>query len=433
MIDENFQDMVLACMQRVPEFNAIACQHLTPEHFDGAVRKNLSKMMIDFWIAYDTLVSDRVVVDLLRDLMKTGRLEKHDILPHGKKFKELKDVSIKEWKYILDKLIDFIKHQKIKALIEESVKKHLPKGNYTKIEQEMAAISSINVMNSVKPYDYFDLDAIEDRSEVRKNELLVGKRSISTGIPELDSKLHAKGFYQKELYIFAAPPKRGKTMSLLWFSNQAAMQGYNVAHFSCEVSREICASRLDAMNSKTMINQVTERHEVVAAHMAGRRPRGKLMIFEYPTKSLTTQMIDQQIDRLRTESGIAIDMLVVDYLDICKYHGPSGDSNWSAQGPIAEELRGLAGKYCIPSVTATQINRQGAGKAVTSGSDVAGNYEKIMIADEIYTLSATDEELKESILRINNSESRNSESGTVVINTKFGYGQFYDATVGTEL
>ena len=187
------------------------------------------------------------------------------------------------------------------------------------------------------------------------------------------------------------------------------------------------------MNSKTMINQVTERHEVVAAHMAGRRPRGKLMIFEYPTKSLTTQMIDQQIDRLRTESGIAIDMLVVDYLDICKYHGPSGDSNWSAQGPIAEELRGLAGKYCIPSVTATQINRQGAGKAVTSGSDVAGNYEKIMIADEIYTLSATDEELKESILRINNSESRNSESGTVVINTKFGYGQFYDATVGTEL
>ena len=99
-------------MQRVPEFNAIACQHLTPEHFDGAVRKNLSKMMIDFWIAYDTLVSDRVVVDLLRDLMKTGRLEKHDILPHGKKFKELKDVSIKEWKYILDKLIDFIKHQK---------------------------------------------------------------------------------------------------------------------------------------------------------------------------------------------------------------------------------------------------------------------------------------------------------------------------------
>ena len=157
------------------------------------------------------------------------------------------------------------------------------------------------------------------------------------------------------------------------------------------------------------------------------------MLFEYPTKSLSTQMIDAQIDRLRTESDIVVDMIVVDYLDILKYQGHHGDSSWSAQGPIAEDLRGLAGKYGVPVITATQINRQGAGKAVTGGADVAGDYGKIMIADEIYTLSATDEELKEGVLRINNSESRNSESGTIVVNTNFGYGQFYASTVGLEL
>jgi hypothetical protein len=162
MIDDNFQDMVLACMQRIPEFNAVACHHLEPEYFDGAVRKNLAKLMIDFWLTYDTLVTDRIVVNLLTDLMDTGRLAKHDILPHGRKFKLLQDQGVTEWKYVLDKLIDFVKHQKIKALIEDSVKKHLPKGNYQEIERSMAAISGINAANRVNAYDYFDLEAIQD-------------------------------------------------------------------------------------------------------------------------------------------------------------------------------------------------------------------------------------------------------------------------------
>jgi replicative DNA helicase len=433
-IDEAFQDMVLACMQRVPEFNAVTAGYISPDHFDGPVRKNLSRMMIDFWAGYGALVSDTSIVILLKDLVTAKKIEDHDVLPHLKKYKELRGVGVTEWKFILDKMVTFIKHQKIKALIEKSVKTYLPKGEHELIEREMAAISSINSKNRVQPYDYYDFDAINERSAIRKKELETGKISISTGIPELDAKMHAHGFYQKELYIFMAPPKRGKTMSLLWFANQAALQGYNVAHFTCEVSQEVCAKRLDAMNSKTLIHDVVKRHEAVCAHVVSRAPRGKLMLFEYPTKSLSPQMIDHQVERLTTEFGISTNMIVVDYLDILKHPSQHGsENNWSSQGPIAEELRGLAGKYCVPVISATQVNRGGAGKAVTTGKDVAGNYEKIMIADEIYTLSATDEELKENILRINNSESRNSESGTVVINTKFAYGQFYASSIGEEV
>jgi len=434
MIDETFQDSVLACMQKVPEFNAVCVQYLDSELFDGVVRKNLAKMMMDFWVTYDTLVTDRVLVSLLKDLVASGRLDKHDVMPHAKKYRELVEISIKEWKYVLDKLIDFIKHQKIKALIERSVTKLLPGGKYADIENEMAKISSISTMNKVQPYDYFDMAAITDRAETRERELKEGKVSISTGIPELDEKLHARGFYKKELYIFAASPKRGKTMSLLWFGNQGALQGYNIAHFTCEVSREICSLRLDAMNSKTRIHDVAGRNDIVASHVKSKIPRGKLMLFEYPTKSLTPQMAAQQLERLRTEHGIVTHMAIFDYLDIMKHQGKnSNDANWSSQGPIAEELRRIAGEFSIPVVTATQINRKGSDKPVTGGSDVAGDYEKIMIADEIFTLSATKDELKEQTLRINNSESRNSESGTIVINTNFGYGQFYNGTVGLEL
>jgi len=434
MIDETFQEMVLACMQRVPEFNSVTAGYIEPEHFEGPVRRNLAKMMIDFWGAYGTLVSDKIVPSLLKDLVDGKKIEKHDVLPHLKKYKELREIGVAEWKYVLDRVVSFIKHQKIKALIEKSVKTYLPKGDHESIEREMAVITSISSRNRVKPYDYYDFDAIHERTEARKQELKTGKVSISTGIPELDAKMHAHGFYKKELYIFMAPPKRGKTMSLLWFSNQAALQGYNVAYFSCEVSHEVCSKRLDAMNSKTLIHDVVKNHEAVCNHVVSRAPKGKLMIFEYPTKSLTTQIIDHEVGRLTTEFGISVDMIVVDYLDILKHQSQnSSENNWSSQGPIAEELRGLGGKYCVPILSATQINRGGAGKAVTTGKDVAGNYEKIMIADEIYSLSATDEELKENILRINNCESRNSESGTILINTKFAYGQFYANSIGEEV
>ena len=433
MIDENFQDMTLACMQRVPEFNAIACAHLSPEIFDGAVRKNLCKMMIDFWVSYDTLVSDRIVVNVLGDMTKEGKITSVEMMPHARKWKELKSISIAEWKYVLDKLVSFLKHQKIKHLIEESVKKHLPKDDYSKIEQEMAKIAGITTNNNVQPYDYFSEDKVRERSATRKEELMKGKSSISTGIKALDDRLHANGFYQKELYIFMAPPKRGKSMSLLWFSNQAALQGYNVAHFTCEVSKEICSLRLDAMNAKVTIKDMKTQFATAADHIVSRIPRGKLMLFEYPTKSLSPQMVSHQVDRMRSEFNINTNMIVVDYLDIMRLNGPKGDSSWSDQGPLAEELRGLAGMFVVPVVTATQINRGGSDKAVTSGKDVAGNYEKIMIADEIFSLSATKEELAEGILRISNTESRNSEGGTIVISTKFAYGQFFSEFIETEI
>jgi len=230
-----------------------------------------------------------------------------------------------------------------------------------------------------------------------------------------------------------APPKRGKSMSLLWFSNQAALQGYNVAHFTCEVSKEICSLRLDAMNAKVTIKDMKTQFATAADHIVSRIPRGKLMLFEYPTKSLSPQMVSHQVDRMRSEFNINTNMIVVDYLDIMRLNGPKGDSSWSDQGPLAEELRGLAGMFVVPVVTATQINRGGSDKAVTSGKDVAGNYEKIMIADEIFSLSATKEELAEGILRISNTESRNSEGGTIVISTKFAYGQFFSEFIETEI
>jgi len=88
-------------------------------------------------------------------------------------------------------------------------------------------------------------------------------------------------------------------------------------------------------------------------------------------------------------------------------------------------LRSLAGKFGIPVVTATQINRVGTGKAITTGVDVAGTYEKIMVADCVISLSQTKDEKRANKMRIHFAEARNNESRTFLIGTRYGYGKFF--------
>jgi len=197
-----------------------------------------------------------------------------------------------------------------------------------------------------------------------------------------------------------------------------------VAHFSCEVSKEVCSARVDAMNADIPSKQLNERAGRVAVAVKAGIPKGQIFFFEYPTKCLTVAEMERQVDRLQLEKGITIDMVVADYLDILR-PGRFSSDKWEDQGSIGEELRAMAVRRIIPVVTASQVNRQGSGKQLIAGTDVAGNYEKIMVADEIITISATDEELANGIARIHFANSRNSGTATFTIETAFDRGRFY--------
>jgi hypothetical protein len=102
------------------------------------------------------------------------------------------------------------------------------------------------------------------------------------------------------------------------------------------------------------------------------------------------------------------------------------------QATIFEDLRALAGKFGIPVLTATQVNRIGTSKAITTGVDVAGTYEKIMVADCVISLSATKDEKKAGKMRIHFAEARNNEQRTFLIETKYGYGRFFGTFIEEE-
>lgn len=424
MFDRQFQDRVLACMIAVPDFAMVAAQYVTPSEFDGVMSQNVGKMVVDFWKRYESTITGYALLQTVKQYADNGTIAKAEAPLYGREFTRLQGIDTSDWKFVLDRLISFVKHQKIRAMIDSAVKKHLPKEDFSTIEKMMDEIKGITALHEVKAYDYWAEAAIKEREAVRKEEALMRQIGISTGIRRLDENLHKQGFFKKELYVFLAPPKRGKSMAMLFFSNQASLQGKNVAHFTCEVSKDICSARLDAMNADVPSKQLNERAGRVAEAIRSCVPKGHVHFFEYPTKCLTVTEMERQVKQLEVNTGLPVDMIVVDYLDILK---PSrhGADKYEDQGSITDELRAMAWRQLVPVVTASQVNRQGAGKQLIGGTDVSGSFEKIMVADEIITISATDEELAQGIARIHFSQSRNSGTATFTIETAFERGRFY--------
>lgn len=430
LISSVVEDKILAGLYRLTDFAMCAGPHLRPKYFASAMGQNLAKIALEYNEKFSGTPSPLYTIDTLKKLVADKVISPAEMKLYGDELKRLQAVDLKDIKYVTEQLIAFVKEREWRALIEDAVKKHLPKSNFAAIEKEASRIANISAAGEARVVDYFSDKAIDNRAERRESEMrslgVPGAVGISTGIKKMDDVFPKGGFYRKELYVFMAPPKRGKTMSLLWFANSAAKQGKNVMFFSCETSEEVLSDRLDAMNSSMKIRDLPASFKAVQAELKAKRASGKLYILDYPTKTLTLEEIERQVKKREREDGVHIDMVVVDYGDIMKPPRLYNDNALKEQAEVFEGLRRLAGVLSLPVVTATQVNRTGSKKSVIDGSDTAGTFEKIMVADYIITFSASDSERSKGELKIRFSDCRNAEERTLRIKTSFGMGRFYE-------
>jgi hypothetical protein len=133
-----------------------------------------------------------------------------------------------------------------------------------------------------------------------------------------------------------------------------------------------------------------EHEEKVKNIVAG--IKGKLLIKEYPTKSVGVSTILAHANLAKT-MGYAVDMVIIDYADILSPGNHGNNANtYVEQGGIYEDLRGLAGELGVPVWTASQASRSSLDDNIIEAQKVADSYRKIMTADFVISLSrkATD-------------------------------------------
>jgi len=208
---------------------------------------------------------------------------------------------------------------------------------------------------------------------------------ISTGWPALDDKLYG-GFNRGELQIFAGGSGSGKSLFMQNLSVNWLQKGLNGAYITLELNEGLCSMRIDSMmtdiNSREIFKEI-DNVEMKIKMIA--KKAGKFRIKYLPAQS-TVNDIRAYCKELQIQTGIKLDFLCVDYLDLLMPVSVkvSPSDLFVKDKYVSEELRNLAKELNILFVTASQLNRAAVEEVEFDHSHISGGISKINTADNVF-------------------------------------------------
>lgn len=349
--------------------------------------------------------------------------------------------------YTLTRLDTFIRQQKLKQGIVEAASLLQNSDD----PESVAEAEQIITASMKSRLDLFEPGIrITDR---RALDFLETKGcDFTLGIDELDRA--NLGPSRKELHLFVAPPKKGKTWWLVHIGKHGLLQKAKVCHVTLEMSEERMAQRyvqaffaaakkkgsykrqgfeLDELGRVVALDEVVTKPKLTFDQKKvrttlverfkkwGTRLDG-LVIKQFPTGSLTVNQLGAYLDSLEASEQFTPDILIVDYADLMKVD--SGNYRISL-GQIYKDLRGLAVERNMALVTASQTNREGMSQSQITGANIAEDFSKIATADIVLTYNQTQFERALGLARIHVAHSRNdADQFTVLISQSYPTGQF---------
>ena len=213
----------------------------------------------------------------------------------------------------------------------------------------------------------------------------------------------------------------------------AVKMGYNVIHYTLELSEAYTGRRYDAFFTGVDVDQL-DKHKEKVEEITSQLP-GELIIREFAMGKTTMSTIESHINKVR-EMGIEPDLIIIDYLDLLA----SKKRNTDTKGEIDDiytSAKGLARQMNLPIWSVSQVNRAGAKDSVIEGDKAAGSYAKMAVADLCMSLSRKKEDKVNGTGRLHIMKNRYGGDGMtyeVDINTKTGHiviGDQYDEEADT--
>ncbi|WP_257351733.1 replicative DNA helicase [Pseudalkalibacillus decolorationis] len=192
-------------------------------------------------------------------------------------------------------------------------------------------------------------------------EMLQNSKGDITGIPtgfvELDRM--TAGFQRNDLIIVAARPSVGKTAFALNIAqNVATKTDENVAIFSLEmgaeqlVMRMLCAEgNIDAQRLRTGHLQSEDWQKLTMA-MGSLSNAG---IYIDDTPGVRVSEIRAKCRRLKQEKGLG--MILIDYMQLIRGNGKSGENRQQEVSEISRSLKALARELEVPVISLSQLSR----------------------------------------------------------------------------
>jgi archaellum biogenesis ATPase FlaH len=245
---------------------------------------------------------------------------------------------------------NFTKRQELERAILKAADL-LEKGEYDPVEKLIKDAVQISLTKDLGT-DYF----ADPRARLMR--LKSNNGQVSTGWNGLDRKLYG-GFNRGELQIFAGGSGSGKSLFMQNLGCNWTLSGLTGAYITLELSEDLCAMRIDSMITGLPTREIFKDLDDVEmkVRIVGKKS-GDFYIKYLPAQS-TVNDIRSYVKELQIRSGVTIDFLCVDYLDLLMPVSAKVSPNdlFVKDKYVSEELRNLAKELNVLFVTASQLNR----------------------------------------------------------------------------
>ena len=294
----------------------------------------------------------------------------------GVEFTLVKDIDARHDEWFLDDFEQFCKHKALANAILNSTDL-LEENQFGAVEKMIKDAVQVSLAKNLGT-DYYT----EPAERLRNLKTLNG--GTSTGWQTMDSKLFG-GFNKGELNIFAGGSGAGKSIFLQNLALNWSLMRLNVVYVSLELSENLTAMRMDAMNTGYSTRDLYKNLDDVDLRVKMQKKKaGSIQIVQLAS-GCTVNDIRAYLKEYTVQTGIRPDCILIDYLDLmmpAQKKVPPSDL-FIKDKFVSEELRNLAVELDILFATASQLNRGAVDEIEFDHSHIAGGLSKIQTADNV--------------------------------------------------
>lgn len=361
------------------------------------------------------------------------------------KLEEIGDVEIDEnggYELIIDSFEKFIKKMKfleVNDKIADTYNRGDKEGAWELFVKSAEDFSKFSIQDAKFETVFGDF---AERQAKRKSEDWNFRFKIPTGIDELDYRLGGEsgGPETGECVLWLGDSGAGKSQCLTSVGIAAARQGFRVAHFQLEGTKEQCLNRYDAAWTGTLYQDVklgnitAKKMEVTKRIIKKLRKTDIIVSSEETFNAKTLVDIRRELKEMEKKYG-KIDVIIIDYLELLELgdgHRYTPSEERFRQAKLAKGMKMLAMEFNAVVHTATQSSnipeeQKNDPEFVITRAQLNEDKGKCRPMDVFVTINQTRDERKEEIMRLYIDKAREYKSGDIIyICNNFAYARFYD-------
>lgn len=388
MYSSDFQLEVLSLLCHNLEFSLNYVTFIDHLYFDSKEHKIIFRCIASYIQEYEQEIDEKNLKMVADDFMTKKSIDGNDFIAVMKEIGRIFNLTVKNEKFVVDKLVEFVTSQRLKNAIIKSVDVLERGDNYQDVLKLVDEALSVGVK----------LDSglcFNDFNDLTNNIKITydSSRIVRTGFTTFDSAMMG-GISSEEVHVIQGKPKDGKSTIACNIGAFAALCGKNVFHVSGEIKKlDVMikyACRLTGMSYSEIFKCDIQDYQQKMARFYKLSPN--LFINSWPEGYATMLDVRAWISRIRSTTGVSPDLIILDYDDCFRPAGIYQDGDlYGNSGKVYDDMIGLASYMKCGILTFAQPKREAWGKPeigeMITAADITHSAKKIMKCFSVSSLN----------------------------------------------